>query len=143
MIKIHMSARKQLEMQVFWDRYDEIEHSVDDNLALRGMKTLAGDITRFYIRRYPLRRSESDTEEDNSPLQLRNWRWLHILERAQKWQAIAKNHDWSHDLRIQPRWPSQEDWWAPPHMMSTQCSLFAASNPIIGRMKFATYVWPQ
>ena len=119
--KIHMSERKQQEMQVFWDRYDEIRAGVDDNLALRGMKTLAGDITRFCMKSYPLRRSKSDTKEDNLFLQLKNWRWQHLCERAQKWQEIAKNHDWSHDLHMHPQFPSEEDWWAPPHMMSTQC----------------------
>ena len=107
--KVHMSVRKQQEAQQFWGRFDEIGGLEDDDLALREMKQLTGAVTRFYSKRIPLRYANTpDAAEHNYRLHLKNWRWEHMLARARKWVEFAKQHDWSHDLQMQPQWAQQE-----------------------------------
>ena len=123
LVRFRMSERKRMEVGNLRRRYDEIRMLDDDKPALWNMKTLAADITRFYVRRYPLRCCASRT----SAAGVINWRWLHLTERAHRWQEIARTHDWSDDLQIQPRFPSEEDWW--DRTPSSAVSLFAADNP--------------
>jgi|NorSeaMetagenome_1021524.scaffolds.fasta_scaffold108793_1 hypothetical protein len=124
-VKVYMSARKQREVDILRQRYDIIRAIDNDRQKLRNMKTLFADITRFYEKRYPLH-VQSETQR-TSTIIIINWRWQHLLERAQRWQEIAKRHDWSHDLQIQPRYPSQERWWI--RTPSSAVGLFAENNP--------------
>ena len=119
-VKIWMGERKRGEVDIYRRECNRIREMDDDTLALRDMKTLASALTRFYVARYPLRCCASRT----SDLGIINWRWLHLTERAQRWQEIAREHDWSTPLQIQPaRWVD-EDWWA--RTPSSAVTLFAA-----------------
>ena len=122
-VKSRMAERKQREVDILRRRCNEIREIDVCTYTLRQMKTLAHDITRFYVNRYPLRCCASRTSE----LGIVNWRWLHLTERAQRWQAIARSHDWSKALHIHPKDPQDEDWW--DRTPSSAVSLFAADNP--------------
>ena len=127
--KVHMSVRKQRDAGRFWKRLDEItDLSLDDaNLALFELKRLTGDVTRFYAR--PLRYATAPQYgAANYRFHLKNWRWEKILERAQEWVHRANQHDWSHDLQMQPQWAQLEDWWSPDHINSSSPYLITVAH---------------
>ena len=110
-VKVWMVRRKQNEVDFLKKRYDDIWALAIHAHTMRRMQMLAANITRFYERRYPLH-AQSEMQ-DTRFLIIVNWRWQHLLERAQRWQEIAKKHDWEKaDLQIAPRYPQYERWWA-------------------------------
>ena len=138
-VKIWLDRRQQAQVLVFRGRYNDIRKMFQTTLAraIEHMRKLLASLIRFYARRYPLHaqtrggEDEDDAQadmQDVSQLCVVNWRWEHLLERAQKWQEMARNHDWSAAaLQIQPRWPEHEDWWA--NTPSTDVGLYDEDNP--------------
>ena len=98
--EIHMSQRKQQEMQNMWHRYYQIREEEENERrarrTLRHMKTFLKNIIRFMRKRLPLRSCSGNAPEYlNMMLPLRNWRWAGLIDRAETWQRMAQEYDWT------------------------------------------------